>query len=69
MSGLELVLNVLRAWTPGFVVQAVSSMSFLSHFDRITKGFLSLSGLVFYFSLIAFALFTNRILVELKKAD
>ena len=69
MSGLELVLNVLRAWTPGFVVSAVSSMSFLSHFDRITKGFLSLSGVVFYLSLIAFALFTNKILVDLKKAD
>ena len=69
MSGLELVLNVLRAWTPGFVVSAVSSMSFLSHFDRITKGVLDLSAVVFYVSLIAFALFANRIFVELKKAD
>ena len=42
MSGLELVLNVLRAWTPGFVVSAVSSLSFLSHFDRIAKGVLDL---------------------------
>ena len=69
MSGLELVLNVLRAWTPGFVVTAVSSMSFLSHFDRIAKGVLDLSGVVFYLSLIAFALFANKIFVELKKAD
>jgi ABC-2 type transport system permease protein len=69
MSGLELVLNVLRAWTPGFVVSAVSSMSFLSHFDRISKGVLDLSAVAFYGSLIAFALFANRIFVELKKAD
>jgi ABC-2 type transport system permease protein len=69
MSGLELVLNVLRAWAPGFLVSAVSSMSFLSHFDRIAKGVLDLSSLVFYLSLIAFALFANRIFVELKKAD
>jgi gliding motility-associated transport system permease protein len=69
MSGLELVLNVLRAWTPSFLVSAVSSMSFLSHFDRVTRGVLDLSGLVFYLSLIAFALFANRIFVELKKAD
>ncbi len=69
MSGLELVLNVLRAWTPGFVVSAVASMSFLSHFDRIAKGVLDLSGVVFYVSLIAFALFANRIFVELKKAN
>jgi ABC-2 type transport system permease protein len=69
MSGLELVLNVLRAWTPGFVVTAVSSLSFLSHFERITKGVLEVSSLVFYVSLIVFALFVNRIFVELKKAD
>jgi ABC-2 type transport system permease protein len=69
MSGLELVLNVLRTWTPGFVVTAVSSMSFLSHFDRVTKGVLDLSGIVFYLSLIVFALFANRVFVELKKAD
>jgi ABC-2 type transport system permease protein len=69
MSGLELVLNVLRAWTPGFLVTAVSSMSFLSHFDRIAKGVLDVSSLVFYVSLIVFALFANRIFVELKKAD
>jgi ABC-2 type transport system permease protein len=69
MSGLELVLNVLRAWTPGFVVSAVSSLSFLSHFDRVSKGVLELPGIVFYVSLIVFALFANRIFVELKKAD
>jgi ABC-2 type transport system permease protein len=44
-------------------------MSFLSHFDRISKGVLDLSAVAFYVSLIAFALFANRIFVELKKAD
>jgi len=69
MSGVELVLNVLRVWTPDFVVQAVASMSVLSHFDRITKGVIGLPSVVFYLSLIAFALFANRIIIELKKAD
>src|SRR5262249_62336111 len=69
MGGLELVLNVWRAWPRGFLVTAVSSMSFLSHFDRIAKGVLDVSSLVFYVSLIVFALFANRIFVELKKAD
>ena len=69
MSGLDLVLNTLRAWTPDFLVSAVSSLSFLSHFERITKGVVTLSSLVFYVSLIVFALFANRIAVELKKAD
>ena len=69
MSGLELVLNVLRAFTPDFVVSAVASMSFLSHFDRISKGLIELPTIVFFASLIVFALFANRILLDLKKAD
>jgi ABC-2 type transport system permease protein len=40
MSGLDLVQNALRAWTPEVFSTAVSSMSFLSHFDRITRGVL-----------------------------
>jgi ABC-2 type transport system permease protein len=69
MSGLELVLGSLRAWAPEFLVSAISSLSFLSHFDRITKGVVQLSSIVFYLSLIAFALFANRVIVEIKKAD
>jgi ABC-2 type transport system permease protein len=69
MSGQEFVLNVLRAWAPGALVSAVSSLSFLTHFERVTKGVFELSSLVFYVSLIVFALFVNRIFVELKKAD
>jgi ABC-2 type transport system permease protein len=69
MSGHELVLNVLRAWTPEVVPAAVASMSFLSHFDPFTKGLIDLASIVFFASLIAFALFANRIFLELKKAD
>jgi ABC-2 type transport system permease protein len=69
MSGLELVRNVLRAWAPEFLVTAVSSMSFLTHFDRITRGVIQLPSIVFYLSLIVFALFANKVIVDLKKAD
>jgi ABC-2 type transport system permease protein len=69
MSGLELVLGSLRGWAPDFLVSAISSLSFLSHFERITKGVVQLSSIVFYLSLIAFALFANRVIVEMKKAD
>jgi len=69
MSGHELVLSVLRAWTPDFVLAAVAAMSFLAHFDPFTKGLVDLPSIIFFASLIAFALFANRIFVELKKAD
>jgi ABC-2 type transport system permease protein len=68
MSGLELVLNFFRAWTPAFLVSAISSMSFLSHFERIAKGIFDLPAIVFYVSLIVFALFANKIVLEQRKA-
>ncbi len=68
MSGLELVQNTLRAWTPGFVAEAISSMSFLTHYERITRGVIDLPSVVFFVSMIAFALFANAIAVEQKKA-
>jgi ABC-2 type transport system permease protein len=69
MSGHELVLSALRSFAPRFLLAAVASMSFLSHFEPFTKGVIDLAGIVFFASLMAFALFANRIFVELKKAD
>ena len=68
MSGLELVQNVFRAWAPPFLVSAIASLSFLAHFDGITKGIVELPAIVFYVSLIVFALFANKIIIDQRKA-
>lgn len=68
LSGMELVQNTLRAWLPDFVVSAIASMSFLSHFEQITRGVVSLHSLIFFVSLIAFSLFANVIAIDQKKA-
>lgn len=68
MSGAEMILNLFRGWAPAFVTQAISSLSFLNHFDQISKGVIGLPSLVFYLSLIAFFLFANMIIVEQRKS-
>jgi ABC-2 type transport system permease protein len=68
MSGAEMILNFFRGWAPAFLVQAISSLSFLNHFDLIAKGVIGLPSLIFYLSLIAFFLFANMIIVEQRKA-
>jgi ABC-2 type transport system permease protein len=68
MSGFELVLNVFRAWAPPFVVAAIQSLSVLGHADEFTRGLIGLPSLVFFASLIAFALFANKIILDQKKA-
>lgn len=68
MSGLELVLGFFRGWAPSFIVDAVASMSFLNHFELISRGVITLPSLFFYFSIIALFLFANVIVVEQRKA-
>jgi ABC-2 type transport system permease protein len=68
MSGMEMVLNAFRGWAPQFLVSAIQSLSFLSHFEDFSKGIVSLPALVFYASLILFALFANEIIIDRKKA-
>jgi ABC-2 type transport system permease protein len=68
MSGHEPVQYVFRTWAPAHVVSAIASLSFLSHFESITKGVLELPSIIFYLSLIAFALFANKIIVDQRKA-
>jgi ABC-2 type transport system permease protein len=67
-SGLELVLGFFRGWAPAFIVDAIASMSFLNHFELISRGVITLPSLFFYFSIIAFFLFANVVIVEQRKA-
>jgi ABC-2 type transport system permease protein len=43
-------------------------MSFLSHYEEITRGVIGLDSIVFFASLIVFALFANAIAVSQKKS-
>jgi len=67
MSGLELVLNFFRIWAPDLLVDTVASMSFLTHFQAITKGVIDLRDVIFFGSLITFFLLANVVAVDAKK--
>jgi ABC-2 type transport system permease protein len=68
MSGNQLVLNAFRPWAPEFLIAAISSLSFLTHYEDFTKGIFSLPALIFYASVICFALFANKIILDQRKA-
>jgi gliding motility-associated transport system permease protein len=68
MSGLDLVQNGLRAWAPGFIADAISSMSFLDNFQEIARGVVAVPSVLLFVSLIVFFLFANVIAVNEKKA-
>ena len=69
LSGFPLVLDFFSVWAPEFIVSAISSFSFLTHFDAISKGVIDIRDIIYFISVIAFWLYTNAVLIEYKKAD
>ncbi len=68
LAGFPLVLSAFSAWAPTAVVNAVASLSFLTHFDAISRGVLDLRDLLYFIALIAVWLTANVIVVDMKKA-
>ncbi len=67
-SGTEIILNALR-WAPQILIDAVAALSFLTHFDSISKGVLDLRDILFFVIFIGSWLFASAIVIEIKKAN
>lgn len=68
LSGYPLVLDAFSDWAPTLLVETVSSFSFLSHFQDISKGVIDLRDFVYFASVIALWLFVNVLALEVNKA-
>jgi ABC-2 type transport system permease protein len=69
LAGYELVLDFFTGWTPQSLIDAIASLSFLTHFSNISKGVIDLRDLVYFALLIGALLYANTIVLHLKKAD
>jgi ABC-2 type transport system permease protein len=69
LAGFELVLDFFSGWMPQAVIDAIASLSFLTHFANISKGVIDARDLVYFGLLIAACLYANTIVLHLKKAD
>ncbi len=69
LAGFPLVLDVFRAVFPQALVDAIAGLSFLTHFNAIGKGVIDLRDLVYFLLGIAFWLYANAVVIDLKKAD
>lgn len=69
MSGFAMVLDFFRGWAPQTIVDVISSFSFLTHFDSIKKGVIDFRDIVYFGTLIAFWLYANVLVVDIKKAS
>jgi ABC-2 type transport system permease protein len=69
LSGYGIVIDFFSGWAPKTLVETISSFSFLTHFDAITKGVIDIRDLMYFISLIAIWLFANALIVNARKAD
>ena len=50
LAGYPLVLNSIKTWVPLIVVDSVASLSFLTHFNSISRGIISLRDVLYFCS-------------------
>jgi ABC-2 type transport system permease protein len=69
MAGFPLVLDVFSAWAPQTVVSAIASLSFLTHFESISKGVIDLRDLLYFGMLVSVFLIATCVALDIRKAQ
>lgn len=69
LSGYSLVLDLFTGWAPQTLVDAIASLSFLTHFENISRGVIDFRDIVYFGLLIGCSLYANAIILQLTKAD
>lgn len=69
LAGFPLVLDVFRSWAPQALLNAIASLSFLTHFESISKGVIDLRDILYFAMLIVFFLIATSLTLEVRKAQ
>ncbi|MGE0582289.1 MAG: ABC transporter permease subunit [Steroidobacteraceae bacterium] len=69
LAGFPLVLDAFRGWAPQLLVDAIASLSFLTHFESISKGVLDVRDLLYFALTMAFFLVATAIILDARKAE
>ena len=64
LAGWEPVTNLLVRWAPGWLVSLVSSFSVMPHFIGFQRGVLDSRDIIFFLSLMGFALFSTGVIIR-----
>mgnify|MGYP006160193457 FL=1 len=69
LAGFPMALDMVRGGAPQPLVDAFAGLSFLTHFQAITRGVLDLRDVVFFVLCIAAWLWATVLVIDMKKAD
>src|SRR5689334_10066671 len=68
LASYPLVLDAIRAIAGQVVADAISGLSFLTHFASISKGVIDLRDLVYFVLMIGVWLYATAVVIDMKKA-
>lgn len=68
LAGFNPVTDLLTRWASPAFVDAVAGFSVMTHFDGFQKGVIALRDLVFFLSVIGFALFVTGVILRNHRA-
>ena len=69
VAGFPIVLDAFQGWASAGLLDAVAGLSFLAHFEAISKGVLDLRDLLYFLIVIAFWLLATAVVIDMKKAN
>jgi len=69
VAGYPLVIDAFHAWLPSSVVDAIASLSFLTHYEAIAKGVLDFSDLLFFAMLIGYFMLATAVVLDVRKSE
>lgn len=69
LSGLPMVINLFSGWAPQVLVDAIASLSFLEHFDDVSRGVIDLRDIIYFVLVCGFWLLANMIVLEMRKGE
>ncbi|HEX3836160.1 MAG TPA: ABC transporter permease subunit [Steroidobacteraceae bacterium] len=69
VAGYPLVLDAFRGWAPQFLVDAVASLGFLTHFEAISRGVIDIRDLIYFALLISWFLLATAVVLDVRKSE
>ena len=68
VAGWTPVVNLLGQWAPQWLINIVSTFSVMTHFASIQNGVIDSRDILFFLSVIVFALFTTSVILHSHRA-
>ncbi|HUK02193.1 MAG TPA: ABC transporter permease subunit [Steroidobacteraceae bacterium] len=69
LAGYPMVLDFFRSWLPQALVDAIASLSFLTHYESIAKGVIDLRDLTYFAMMILYFLFATAVVLDVRKSE